>query len=344
MGAFVPATHAVLRVVDRICARSGAGDALEAGVSAFALEMRETAAILTAATPDSLVLLDEPGRATATADGCALAWAVAEALLARGTRTLLTTHHARLAGLAGIYSIARAWHMDAEPVEGGGVAGGGNGSVGGAVAAGHGVPPLPHHRGALRCTWRLKPGPCPMRHYGLALAPLARKQHGLASGRQPAARSAALTRSAHPLTTLSLFHSSTHPLHFLRWACLTMWWRRPPPWRRRLRKTRRPWWPRCGAGRGPAQSLTNGAAGHTSSMRATPSHLPQTHNHHSHRPRPRPPPSRRTTHCSPSPTAWQPSRAAGGLVQARRPRCASWPAYAWMRARPCGPCGRWRGW
>ena len=54
---------------------------------------QEVAHILHHASPHSLVLIDELGRATSTADGVAIAWAVAEHLaLDVGCATLLSTH------------------------------------------------------------------------------------------------------------------------------------------------------------------------------------------------------------------------------------------------------------
>ena len=62
-GCFVPAKRLRLGVVDRLFSRVGAGDDLARGRSTFMMEMVETAAILSQATPRSLVILDEIGAA-----------------------------------------------------------------------------------------------------------------------------------------------------------------------------------------------------------------------------------------------------------------------------------------
>ena len=67
------------------------------------VEMNETANILNHATGRSLVLLDEIGRGTATFDGLAIAWSVAEHLAAEITaRTIFATHYHELNELATI--------------------------------------------------------------------------------------------------------------------------------------------------------------------------------------------------------------------------------------------------
>ncbi|WP_174300050.1 DNA mismatch repair protein MutS [Caulobacter sp. S45] len=99
-GSYVPARRLRLGVVDRLFSRVGAGDDLARGRSTFMTEMVETAAILTQATPRSLVVLDEIGRGTATYDGLAIAWACAEALHdANRCRALFATHYHELAKL-----------------------------------------------------------------------------------------------------------------------------------------------------------------------------------------------------------------------------------------------------
>ncbi|MEE2972323.1 MAG: DNA mismatch repair protein MutS, partial [Planctomycetota bacterium] len=99
-GSFVPATSARIGIADRILTRIGAADELHAGRSTFMVEMTETANILHHATDRSLVVLDEIGRGTSTLDGLSLAWALAEALAARGSRTLFATHYHELTSIA----------------------------------------------------------------------------------------------------------------------------------------------------------------------------------------------------------------------------------------------------
>ena len=101
MGSFVPAREARLPLLDRIYTRIGAADNLARGRSTFLVEMTETATILNTATENSLVLLDEIGRGTATYDGLAIAWAVVEFLHGRTrARTLFATHYHELTELA----------------------------------------------------------------------------------------------------------------------------------------------------------------------------------------------------------------------------------------------------
>jgi len=99
-GFYVPATKAVIGIVDRIFSRIGAGDDLASGRSTFMVEMIETAAILNQATPQSLVILDELGRGTSTYDGLSLAWAVTESLVnSTKARCIFATHYFELTDL-----------------------------------------------------------------------------------------------------------------------------------------------------------------------------------------------------------------------------------------------------
>jgi DNA mismatch repair protein MutS len=99
-GCFVPARSAVIGALDRIFSRVGASDDLARGESTFMVEMIETANILRQATAESLVILDEVGRGTATFDGLSLAWAIVEHLH-EGPKplTLFATHYHELTEL-----------------------------------------------------------------------------------------------------------------------------------------------------------------------------------------------------------------------------------------------------
>jgi len=82
LGCFVPARSFRCSVLDGIYVRMGAQDALPAGLSTFQVELGEASQILAAATCRSLVILDELGRGTSTADGLAIAMATLKHLLA----------------------------------------------------------------------------------------------------------------------------------------------------------------------------------------------------------------------------------------------------------------------
>ncbi|KAK7459000.1 MutS domain V [Colletotrichum acutatum] len=101
IGSFVPADALSLTLTDAIHVRMGARDNLAAGESTFMVEVSETARILRAATPRSLVILDELGRGTSTHDGAAIAHAVLDHVV-RENRclTLFITHYQNLARLA----------------------------------------------------------------------------------------------------------------------------------------------------------------------------------------------------------------------------------------------------
>lgn len=98
VGADVPAESFELSPVDRIFVRMGARDNIMAGQSTFLTELSETATMLSSATRNSLVALDELGRGTSTSDGQAIAESVLEHLVRRvQCRGLFSTHYHRLA-------------------------------------------------------------------------------------------------------------------------------------------------------------------------------------------------------------------------------------------------------
>ena len=78
LGCYLPAVEATLTVYDQIFTRIGAGDRLFSGQSTFGVELAETARLMSHATADSFVVLDELGRGTSTFDGIAIATAVLE--------------------------------------------------------------------------------------------------------------------------------------------------------------------------------------------------------------------------------------------------------------------------
>lgn len=87
IGSFVPASYAAFPIIRQLFARISLDDNIEANVSSFAAEMRETAFIMHNINRDSMVIIDELGRGTSTRDGLAIALAIAEAMV--GSRALI---------------------------------------------------------------------------------------------------------------------------------------------------------------------------------------------------------------------------------------------------------------
>tara|TARA_B100000700_G_scaffold331546_1_gene465426 strand:+ start:4071 stop:6827 length:2757 start_codon:yes stop_codon:yes gene_type:complete len=104
IGSWVPAEKASLSISDQIFTRVGAVDDLSSGQSTFMVEMAETAYILNQATSNSLILLDEIGRGTATYDGLSIAWSVSEYLAKNiKSKTIFATHYHELNELTKVF-------------------------------------------------------------------------------------------------------------------------------------------------------------------------------------------------------------------------------------------------
>ncbi|MFC4438307.1 MULTISPECIES: DNA mismatch repair protein MutS [Natrialbaceae] len=147
VGSFVPARSARITPVDRIFTRVGASDDIAGGRSTFMIEMDELATILREADEGSLVLLDEVGRGTSTADGLAIAQSITEHIHdAVGATTLFATHHHPLTELADELEAAFTLHFEVEQTDGEVVfhheivPGAATGSYGVEVATAAGVP------------------------------------------------------------------------------------------------------------------------------------------------------------------------------------------------------------
>ena len=112
-GCYVPASFASIRLLDRILCVGTSGEDNE-GCSSFTLECRELQAALSGSTKDSLILIDELGRSTSTADGFAIAFAACERLLAKGVLTLCASHLERLDELSHLYGGAKLAHLSLE--------------------------------------------------------------------------------------------------------------------------------------------------------------------------------------------------------------------------------------
>ena len=114
LGCFVSATSAEIGICDKLFTRVGASDNLAGGESTFLVEMNEAANILNNATENSLILLDEIGRGTATYDGLSLAWSITEYIHDNklvAARTLFATHYHELTNLDSTLERLENYHI-----------------------------------------------------------------------------------------------------------------------------------------------------------------------------------------------------------------------------------------
>ncbi len=118
-GFFVPADSAEIPFTDKIFTRVGASDDLHSGRSTFMVEMSEVAYILENATDDSLILLDEVGRGTATYDGLSIAWAIVEYLSSHfKAKVMFSTHYHELTDLEDVVDGVRNYKITVRELAG----------------------------------------------------------------------------------------------------------------------------------------------------------------------------------------------------------------------------------
>lgn len=143
IGMFVPAQYASMPIRSQLFARVSLDDSIEANVSTFAAEMRETAFILRNISKDSIAIIDELGRGTSTRDGLAIALAIAEALIGSRALVWFATHFRELANIMAERIGVVNLHLAVDMQDSG---------------------------GAMNMLYKVAEGPVRAQHYGLALA------------------------------------------------------------------------------------------------------------------------------------------------------------------------------
>ncbi|GKT17483.1 DNA mismatch repair MutS family like protein [Aduncisulcus paluster] len=100
-----------LPMFDHIAVRAGAEDDILRGKSTFLCELEETQQALKFATSDSLVLLDELGRGTASLDAAAITTAVLNHVCTIGAVSFLSTHSSYVSDSVHEFEACQARHM-----------------------------------------------------------------------------------------------------------------------------------------------------------------------------------------------------------------------------------------
>jgi DNA mismatch repair protein MutS len=121
IGSFVPAEEAHIGVIDKIFTLVGASDNLARQESTFMVEMNEMANIIHNLSGRSLVIVDELGRGTGTADGLSLAQSTLEYIHNHPrfrAKMLFSTHYHELNSLAGKLSRLQNFNIAVKELNG----------------------------------------------------------------------------------------------------------------------------------------------------------------------------------------------------------------------------------
>jgi hypothetical protein len=108
IGCPVPAEEAELTVADRIFYQAPEAGVLEEGEGRFGTELKRTKAIFLAASPKSLVVLDELSEGTTTQEKLEISANILEGFHRKGNNTLLITHNHELVDLFQEQNIGQA--------------------------------------------------------------------------------------------------------------------------------------------------------------------------------------------------------------------------------------------
>jgi len=92
-GLYVPATYAELLFPESVGADIGDAQELEEGLSTFSGHLQRLKRLIDASSESSVLLVDEPGSGTDSAEGSSLACAVLEHLAAKCSLTVATSHY-----------------------------------------------------------------------------------------------------------------------------------------------------------------------------------------------------------------------------------------------------------
>ncbi|XP_049817056.1 uncharacterized protein LOC109604910 [Aethina tumida] len=112
IGCYVPAESATFRPADKMFSRIYLEDDMEFGVSSFVLEMKEIQYMLTAMTPNSLIIIDELGRSTSVEEGMSMAIAICEKIATFPAFLFITTHFSSLSNINDMYLNIKTWQME----------------------------------------------------------------------------------------------------------------------------------------------------------------------------------------------------------------------------------------